>query len=139
MYIPHPVYPFIHGCSLMDTSVASAFWHEQGYNYCCSVLLSFRLLCVFIAAHRAFSSQSKWGLLCIAVHGLLIASASLAMEHRPQLQRLQQLQHSGSVVVVQRLSCPLACGIVPDWGSEPMSPVSAGRFLSTVPPGTSSC
>ena len=30
---------------------------------------------------RAFSSCSEWGLLFVAVHGLLIAVASLAAEH----------------------------------------------------------
>ena len=36
--------------------------------------------------------------------------------------RLQELRHVGSVVT-HRLSCPLACGIFPDQGSNP-SPVS---------------
>ena len=31
---------------------------------------------------QAFSSCSEWGLLFIAVHGLLIAVASLVAEHR---------------------------------------------------------
>ena len=31
---------------------------------------------------RAFSSCSKWGLLFIAVHGLLIVVASFVVEHR---------------------------------------------------------
>ena len=31
---------------------------------------------------RAFSSCSEWGLLFVAVHGLLIAVASLVAEHR---------------------------------------------------------
>ena len=30
---------------------------------------------------RAFSSRSKWGLLFVAVRGLLIAAASLVAEH----------------------------------------------------------
>ena len=43
-----------------------------------------------------------------------------------------------SVVVVYRLSCPLACGILVPWpGIEPVSPAMAGRFLSTGPPGKS--
>ena len=33
---------------------------------------------------RAFSSCSEWGLLFVAVHGLLIAVASLVAEHGPQ-------------------------------------------------------
>ena len=31
---------------------------------------------------RAFSSRDEWGLLFLAVHGLLIVVASLAAEHR---------------------------------------------------------
>jgi len=57
------------------------------------------LPCVFIAAHRPFSSYSKWGLLFIAVPGLLIALASLAMEHRPFAR--------APVVAARRLS---SCG-----------------------------
>ena len=45
-------------------------------------------VCLFMAAlvlrccAWAFSSCSEWGLLFIAVHGLLIAVASLVAEHR---------------------------------------------------------
>ena len=45
---------------------------------------------------QAFSSCSKQELLFVAVHGLLIAVASLVAEHG-----LQQLQHVGSVVVTR--------------------------------------
>ena len=80
---------------------------------------------------QAFSSCGEQGLLFIAVRGLLIAMASLVAEHRLQACRLQQLQHvgsvvvahglqsTGSVVVVHGLSCPAACGIFPDQGSNP--------------------
>ena len=41
----------------------------------------------------------------------------------------------GSVVVVCRLSCSIACGIfVPLPGFEPISPTLQGRFLTTGPP-----
>ena len=50
---------------------------------------------------RDFSSWSEWGLLFVAMHGLLIAVASLV---------------AGSVVVVRGLSCSEACGIFPDQG-----------------------
>ena len=49
------------------------------------------------------------------------------------------LRSTGSVVAEHGLSCPAACGIlVPRPGIEPVSPVSAGGFLTTGPPGTSS-
>ena len=37
---------------------------------------------VFVVAHRLFSSCGEQGLLFVAVHGLLIAVASLVAEHR---------------------------------------------------------
>ena len=60
---------------------------------------------------RASSSCSERGRLFIAVRGVLIAVASLAAEHG--------LYRAGSVVVGHRLSCPAACGIFPDQGSNP--------------------
>ena len=54
--------------------------------------------------HRLFSG---WGLLVVAVHGLLIAVASLVTAPR--------LQSTGSVVVALGLSCSV-CGIFPDQG-----------------------
>ena len=38
---------------------------------------------------QAFSSCGEWGLLFVAVHGLLIAVASLVAEHRLQAHGLQ--------------------------------------------------
>ena len=79
---------------------------------------------------RAFSSCSEWGLLFIAVLGLLIVVASLLVEHGLQACRLQQLWHkgsvlvahglqsAGSVVVAHGLSCSAACGIFPGQGSN---------------------
>ena len=46
----------------------------------------------------AFSSCSKWDLLFLAMHRLLIPVASLVVEHR--------LQAAGLVVVAHRLTCP---------------------------------
>ena len=69
--------------------------------------------------------------LFVAVHGLLIAVASLVAELRLQVRGLQQLWHAGSVVVARglqstgsvvvahRLICSAACGIFPDQGSNP--------------------
>ena len=86
----------------------------------------FWLRWVFVAA-RAFSSCSEWGLLFIAVHGLLIAVASLVVEHG--------LSSCGSRALEHRLS---SCGArsqllhstwdLPRPGIEPMSPALAGRF-----------
>ena len=78
---------------------------------------------------QAFSSCGERGLLFVAVHGFLIAVVSLVVEHGCQAQRLQQLQHTGSVVVAHGLqstglvvvahglSCSTACGIFLDQGS----------------------
>ena len=69
---------------------------------------------------QAFSSCRRWGLLFFAVLGLLIAVASHCSGF--SLQWLLLLQSTGfrlsdSVVVVQGLSCPKACGIFLDKGS----------------------
>ena len=45
----------------------------------------------------------------------------------------------GSVAVVYKFSCPMACGIlVPGPGIESVFLALAGRFLKTGPPGRSS-
>ena len=71
---------------------------------------------------RAFFSCGEQGLLFVVVRGLLIA-VSVVAEHRLQVCRLQQLQHTGSVVVARGpqsagsavvahgLSWSAACGI----------------------------
>ena len=75
----------------------------------------FILFILFLAAlglrccSWAFSSCSEWGLLFIEVHRLLIAVASLVVEHGLQVRGLQQLQHAGSAVVAHGLSCTTAC------------------------------
>ena len=52
---------------------------------------------------RALSSCSEWGLLLVAVRGPLIAVTSLVAEHGLQAPGLQQLWHTGSVVVARGL------------------------------------
>ena len=37
---------------------------------------------MFVAVHGLFSGCGEWGLLFVVVHGLLIAVASLVVEHR---------------------------------------------------------
>ena len=60
-------------------------------------LLFNKFIYLFLAAlglrccARAFSSCGEWGLLFVAVCGLLIAVASLVAEHGLQVHRLQQL------------------------------------------------
>ena len=102
----------------------------------------------------AFSSCCEWGLLFIVVRGLLIAVAALLEEHQFQARGLQQLWHTGSVVVALGLSScgPWAlerrlssCGArasllrdiwdLPGPGLKPASPALAGEFLTTAPPG----
>ena len=76
---------------------------------------------------RAFSSCGKWGPLFITVHGPLIITASLVVEHRLQMRRLS---NCGS-------RAQLLCGMwdLPRPGLEPVSPALVGRFSTTVPPG----
>ena len=60
---------------------------------------------------RGFSSCGKRGPLFIAVHGPLTIAASLVVGHR--------LQTRSSVAVAHGPSCSMACGILPDQGSNP--------------------
>ena len=102
----------------------------------------------------AFSSCSGRGLLFLAVRRLLTVVASLVVEHRLQACGLQQLWHLGSVVVARGLQSTVSVVAVyglssfgaraqllrsmwdlPGPGLEPMSPVLAGGFLTTVPRG----
>ena len=76
---------------------------------------------------RAFSSCGYRGPLFIVVHGPLTVAASLVVENRLQTRRL-----SGCGSRAQ-----LPCGMwdLPRPGLEPVSPVLAGRFSNTAPPG----
>ena len=76
---------------------------------------------------RAFSSCGKWGPLLIAVHGPLTITASLVAEHRLQMRRLS---NCGSQAQLLR-----GMWDPPRPGLEPVSPASAGRLSTTVPPG----
>ena len=70
------------------------------FCFCASTILSF-FLNLFLAVLglrccvQAFSGCGERGLLFIAVHRLLIAVASLVVEHGLQARGLQQLQHVG--------------------------------------------
>jgi len=70
---------------------------------------------------QAFSSWGEWGLLFFALRRLIIAMASLVVEHRLWAHALPYSQHAGSVVVVCGLSCSTA-------------PALTGGFLPTAPP-----
>ena len=76
---------------------------------------------------RAFSSCGKWEPLFITVCGPLTVVASLVAEHRLQMRSLSSF---GSQAQPLRGMWDL-----PRPGLEPMSPASAGRFSTTVPPG----
>ena len=105
--------------------------------------LKFYLFLVVLGLHCcawAFSSCGERGPVFVAIHGLLIAMASLVVEHRLSAHGLQYLQRTdsiavarllsslGSVVVVCGLSCSEACGIFPDQGSN-LCP-NIGRWAS---------
>ena len=73
------------------------------------------------------------------VCGLLIAAAShcggVSLQSTgSRAHGLQQLQHTVSIVVAPELSHSVACGIFPDQGSNPMSPVLACRVPTTGSP-----
>ena len=97
----------------------------------------------------AFSSCGERGLLFIAVCGLLIAVASLVVEHGLKGARASAvvacgLSSRGSRAPECRLSscgarAQLLCSMwdPPGPGIEPMFPALAGGFLTTVPPGKS--
>ena len=72
----------------------------------------------------------------MAVSELLIAEASLALEHRFRELRLQHLQLPGSRAQGQfTVSCSSACGILPDQELNSCLLPWAGGFFTTEPPG----
>ena len=75
----------------------------------------------------AFSSCDEWGLLFIAMHGLLIAVASLVAEHGLQARGLSSCGTQAQLLY--------GMWDLPGPGLEPISPSLAGRFLITGPPG----
>ena len=75
----------------------------------------------------AFSGCGKWGPLLIAVRGPPTVSASLVAEHRLQTCRLSNC--GSRAYLLHGMWDP------PRPGLEPVSPASAGRLPTTVPPG----
>ena len=86
---------------------------------------------------QAFSSCGERGLLFFEEHGLLIAVASLVVEHGLQACRLQQLWHVGFSSCGTRAQ--LLCGMwdLPRPGIKPVSCALAGGLPTTAPPGKS--
>ena len=78
------------------------------------------------------------GVLCwvlVAACGVFVAAHRLLSSCGLKALSLRRV---GSVVVVRRLSCPVAHGIlVPQPGIEPTSPELEGGFFTTGPPGKS--
>ena len=70
------------------------FWGFGGALFFLIIFLKVYFIYLFLAVLglrccvRAFSSCGERGLLFVAASGLLIAVASLVMEHRPQERRL---------------------------------------------------
>ena len=69
-------------------------------------------------------SSGEWGLLFVGVHALLVAGLILAQSTGSRASvvaapRLSKLRRMGWAVVAHSLSCPAACGIFPDQGSNP--------------------
>ena len=122
--------PPIIGCRVLD--------NRSNLQLCCSNLLYFHWnifflftenficfwLCWIFVAARGLSLVALSGVFSLAVVlGLLIAVASLT-EHRLEGAQARQLPLSGSrvqasVVLAHGLSCPEACGILPEQGCNP--------------------
>ena len=102
---------------------------KKGFFLFCLFVYLFRVVLGLCCYEQNFSSCSDRGLLFIMACGLPIVVASLAAEDRLLVHRFsscctwaQWLQLAGSVVgsvvVLQGLSCPTACGIFQDQGSN---------------------
>ena len=108
-------------------------YHRILNIFLCVVFVCFGCAGSLLLFVWAFSNCSEQGLLFIVVHRLLIVVASLVVEHRFQVHRLQSLQHMGSdveaqglqnvgsVIVMQGLVCSEAYGIFLDHKSNPCS------------------
>ena len=99
------------------------FFLKTSFCYVCSFIYFYFWLCwVFAAAHRLslFAVSGGYSLLpCVGLLWWLLCCRACALGARPQ-----ELWHMG-------LSCPVAYGIFPNQGSNPIFLALAGRFLST--------
>ena len=78
--------------SQTDVGVKTVCWALKFLFVCFLIILFIYLFLAALGLHccvRAFSGCSKQGLLFVAVHGLLIAVASLVAEHRLWVHELQ--------------------------------------------------
>ena len=105
------------------------FFFKMSFCYVCSFIYFYFWLCgVFVAVHRLslFAVSRGYSLLpCVGLLWwfLLLQSKALGAG-------AQELWHMG-------LGCPMAYGIFPDQGLNPIFLALAGRFLSTEAPGIS--
>ena len=80
----------------------------------------------------AFSSFREWGLLWVAVHSSLTAAASLAVEHRFQVHKLQQLRLPGSRAWAHRLQLLHVMWNLPRPGIKPVTPHWQGILIHCI-------
>ena len=133
--------------SLKDVSSRRVWYFLQVIGNFFFLIVYLRLCWVCVAA-RAFSSCRERGLLssCRVQASCGGGSTLELVEHRlegalasgaaaPGLSSCGPgLWSTGSVVVVHRLSCSMACGVLAVPRIEP-TPALAGRFFTTEPPG----
>ena len=87
-----------------------------------------RLFIIYVYIWLCWVFISVCRLSLVAVDGLLVVVAFISLQSTGS-------RHTGSVVVLHRFICPMACGIFPEQGSNPCPPALAGRLLTTRPPG----
>ena len=90
----------------------------QRYVACYDSFYLFIYLCMYLWLCWVF--VSVWGLSLVAASGGHSSSrcAGLSLS-RPFFLRSTDSRRAGSVIVAHGPSCSAACGILPDWGSNP--------------------
>ena len=113
------MFSFSNTCPVMklqywSTETQDSRFPPQSSDIFSNFLFTYFWLCwVSFVAHGLSLVAESGGHPLVVVRGFLIVVASLVAEHG--------LQSAGSAVVVHRLSCPVACEIFPDQGSNPCS------------------
>ena len=122
------------------TQIAGLSFLIRKCNFKKKISYSFIFGCIgSLSLHRLFSGYSKRGLLSScgaqASHcsGFSCCRAR-ALDIWASVVETPRLQSTGPVVVVQRLSCSVACGIFPDKGSNPCF-LHWQVVFTTEPPG----
>ena len=134
---------FLHEGFLFTVDIIYFKYHSVGLKTKrdkCSGSQGWMLICIcHLPAFSLTFYCEKWGLLFIAMCGLLIVVNSLVAEHSLQVHGLQYLCLVGPRAC--RLQKLWSTGLVSPWhvasGIEPMSPALAGRFFITASPGES--